>query len=57
MRLWVEDNGIGISPQHWERIFGVFERLHSIEAYPGTGIGLAILSKGSQQEGSREWGR
>ena len=53
VRLWIKDNGIGISAKHQERIFGVFERLHGNEAYPGTGIGLAIVKKGMQRMGGR----
>jgi signal transduction histidine kinase len=45
IRLWVEDNGIGISPEHHDRIFGIFERLNSVGDYPGTGIGLAIVKR------------
>ncbi len=45
IRLWIEDNGIGISADNTEKIFGVFHRLHSADKYPGTGIGLAIVQK------------
>jgi signal transduction histidine kinase len=51
VRLWVEDRGIGVAPEHRERIFRVFERLHGQEAYPGTGIGLAIVRKGAERMG------
>ncbi|WP_413160510.1 PAS domain S-box protein [Capilliphycus salinus ALCB114379] len=61
IRIWIEDNGIGISAQHQERIFRAFERLHGVEAYPGTGIGLAIVKRGVERMGGRvgvesDWG-
>jgi PAS domain S-box-containing protein len=53
VRLWVEDNGIGVAPEHHERIFRAFERLHGAQQYPGTGIGLAIVQKGATRLGGR----
>jgi signal transduction histidine kinase len=50
VRVWVEDNGIGISPNHQHQIFKLFTRLHG-EQYPGTGVGLAIVEKGIERMG------
>ncbi|EEF58919.1 PAS domain S-box protein [Pedosphaera parvula] len=53
VRLWIEDNGIGIKPDYQARLFGLFQRIHGETIYEGTGIGLAIVRKAADRMGGK----